>query len=85
MTLVTESNTSSTNSSKSRIRRFLDANIRASGRIDARLNPDHGRVERTFLDTVRREMKDLPEGATVQISVAGGVAGLSTTCPRIEA
>jgi len=68
--------------SKSPIRRFLDANVRVSSRLDARLNPDHGRVERIFVETVRREMNDLHEGATIADLGAGHRSGFADYLPK---
>jgi ubiquinone/menaquinone biosynthesis C-methylase UbiE len=68
--------------SKSLIRKFIDANNRASSRADARLNPDHGGLELIFDDMVRRALKDLPEGATVADLGAGRRSGFADCLPE---
>ena len=68
--------------SKSVIRRFIDANNRASSRTDDRLNPDHGQLELVFDDTVDRALKDLPPGATVADLGAGRRSGFADCLPE---
>jgi ubiquinone/menaquinone biosynthesis C-methylase UbiE len=47
------------------LRRFIDANIRVSARLDRRINPDHGDLHRAFFASVRDELARLPEGSVV--------------------
>jgi ubiquinone/menaquinone biosynthesis C-methylase UbiE len=47
------------------LRRLIDANVRVSRRIDRRINPDHGDLQRAFFAAVEDEMARLPEGSVV--------------------
>jgi SAM-dependent methyltransferase len=71
--------------STSPIRRFLEANVRVSRRLDFRINPDHGTVERNFMDTIHREMMELPEGATIADLGAGHRSGIVDIMPKDRA
>jgi ubiquinone/menaquinone biosynthesis C-methylase UbiE len=51
--------------------RFFELNRRLSGRVDKKLNPDHGDLHRSFLRAVETELQSLPPGAVV-VDIGGG-------------